>query len=203
MGLHLPSLARYLDALPDGLDSHPDVCIKASLLRSTLQHDPLPAEVVTALPDALRRIVENPPPVSSWVPEVHNVGILCAVYDAMGGGDAAFEQACIERQQKLFAGPLYKIVFAISSPASLMRSITNRWKSLRKGSTPVLEATTPTSATLLIELPDGLWNAPQMHTAFRVGVAVVLSLSGARDVDLRVADHSRTHLRLRGTWTLG
>lgn len=203
MGSSLPSLTRYLDSLPDGLNSHPEVCIKASLLRSTLDHDPLPPHVVAALPDALRPVVETPPPVSSWVPEVHNVAILCAVYDAMGGDDEAFDLACLERQKKLFAGPLYKIVFAISSPASLIRSVANRWKSLRKGTLPVIEESSPTGATFFLELPDGLWNATPMHTAFRVGLGVVLSLSRARDVDLRITDHSRTHLRLRGTWTLG
>ena len=42
----LPHVSRYLATLPRGLDSYPELSIKASVLRSSLDHRPLSSAIV-------------------------------------------------------------------------------------------------------------------------------------------------------------
>ena len=193
----LPSLSNYLDALPNGLDSYPDVRAKASLYRSVLDHGAI--EDVSVLPEPLRRLATDPAPVSAWIPEVHSHALMSAVRDLCFESDAAFVQHAYDRQRELFDGRLYRIMLALASPSLLLRTAALRWRTFHRGSTFSVESSDGTETRVRIDHPPHLWD-DLLTDALVAGLEAVLDLSGAVDTKLVITDREPTVLRLHGTW---
>ena len=81
MSASLPNVTRYLEHLPQGIDSHAHCMVKASVYRDALESRGLQA-VLSDLPSDVQELVEHPPPVSAWVREVHTNTIMIAIRDA-------------------------------------------------------------------------------------------------------------------------
>ncbi len=193
----LPSLSKYLGALPHGLDSYPDARAKASLYRSVLDQSSI--EDVSVLPEPLRRLVTNPAPVSAWIPEVHSHALISAVRDICFESDAAFIQHMYDRQRGLFDGRLYRILLALASPSLLLRTAALRWSTFHRGSTFSVESTTTSEARVRIDHPPHLWD-DLITDALVAGLEAVLDLSGAVDTNLLITEREPSVLRLHGTW---
>ncbi len=190
-------MSAYLATLPQGIDSYPDVRAKASLYRSTVEGytvaDP------SILPEALQRLLRDPAPVSSWVPEVHSHAMILISRDLRFNSDRAFIDFAYEKQRKLFSGPLYKIMLSLASPAMLLRTAALRWGSFHRGTQFTVEEATGTSARIRVDHPARLWDG-LLADAMGAGLKAVLDLSGARDTRLVVTEQGETHLRIHGTW---
>ena len=127
-----PRTREYLDSLPAGLESYPEVQIKGSMARGMIELQPKNFELA-ALPPQLRPLFENPPLVSQWVPEVHLIAMCCAMREAFFESDEAYLQWVRQGLRQIFAGPLYRMVFALFSPTRLVKSSTRRWGAIRRG----------------------------------------------------------------------
>ncbi len=195
----LPTSARYIEALPEGLDSYPEIETKASLVRSTLEGRPLPRARLQDLPATLRKLAESPPPVSAWIPEVHSHALLLAVYDASCKSLEDFERYCYLRQRRLFDGPLYQVVLKMVSPKFLRRTARYRWGALHRGTKFEIERVDASGATVLIRHPPNLWNRP-LRVALAAGIRASLDLSGAQGTSINIDDGSPEHTRLVGAW---
>ncbi|MCZ7677693.1 MAG: hypothetical protein M5U28_02505 [Sandaracinaceae bacterium] len=152
-----PSAAAYLARLPEGLASHPQCVVKASVLRDVADARPLGPDDLAALPGPVAQLVREPPPVSSWVPEVHALVAMIAIRDrhfAPGEiGLSAYEEWTYERNKKLLARPLYRALFLLLSPERLLRNVGNRWAMFRRGSRLELVERSASSATVRLSFP--------------------------------------------------
>ncbi|MCZ7686246.1 MAG: hypothetical protein M5U28_48785 [Sandaracinaceae bacterium] len=105
MGLTIeaPSVAEYERGLPDGWESFADCQVKAALVRAAANETAL---LEAALPAPLRALVDDPPLVTAWVPEVFHVGLVLALHEALVREDraAGFLDWVAERHRELFAG---------------------------------------------------------------------------------------------------
>lgn len=195
----LPSLAAYVRRLPNGLESYPQCQAKASLYRSALSDRPLPAEVVAALPRPLRDLVQTPPPVSSWVSEVHSHSLFCALYDTSFASPEAFERFTYERQRELFGGPMYAILLRLASPTRLIKGATKRWAAFHVGSELHVEKAVAGEGVLELRHPPGLWDELSSRGLI-AGFRAALELSGAEGLDLRVVESRSDAARFVARW---
>ncbi|MCR9160140.1 MAG: hypothetical protein ACE37F_37550 [Nannocystaceae bacterium] len=193
----LPSLAGYLDALPDGIDSHPDARAKATLYRSVIDSDTIAAADI--LPGPLQRLVETPPPVTAWIPEVHSHAMIKVVRDLRFDSDEDFIRFTYERQRTLFDGRLYRIMLALASPSMLLRTAALRWRTFHRGSTFTVEEASGTETRVRVDYAAGLWDR-LLADALAAGLQAALDLSGALDATLHISDLEPTMLRIHGTW---
>ena len=132
LAIEAPSLADYERALPDGWSSFPQCEAKATLVR-TLATDPSLRR--DELPAALREVLDDPPPVTAWVPEVHVVGMLVAVHHehARAGSAAAFLEWMAERNRELLGGAAYAPMLRASTSERLVKNIATAWERLHRG----------------------------------------------------------------------
>ncbi len=184
-----PTAAAYVARLPDGLASHPECVVKASVLRDVVDARPLDRDDLDALPPEVAPLISEPPPVSAWVPEVHALVAMIAVRDrhfAPGEvGLAAYEAWTYERNRKLLARPLYRALFLVLTPERLLARVETRWAMFRRGSTLELVGSAPGRAELRMSYPSHLVE----HTTargLRGALRAATELAGGRDVAVEI-----------------
>ncbi len=177
-----PCTQDYLARLPEGLDSYPHCVAKAALLRDILGSRPLDPEG-DDVPDALRSLVASPPPVSSWIPEVHFVAVSLAIYGRHFGGDdvQGFEDWVCARNSTLFRKPLYRVLIALMSPERLLVGASKRWTAFHRGTTLTLLQHTPEHALVRLEFPAHLFDRVLMH-GFAASMRAAAEVAGGHDV---------------------
>lgn len=177
---------RYLAGLPAGLDSFPECVAKGSVLRSTLVQQPV-AEIAARLPAPLRQLVTDPPVDSEWMSEVRLVAIYLGVTDVRGYGDADVLAWARDRNRALFRNPAYRILMAVSSPATLLRGATMRWSNWHRGSTLEIEGIADAGVRALLRFPPGLFDDLMLKVfgeAFSAGLELARAPTPAASVEL-------------------
>jgi hypothetical protein len=172
MSPSLPLMASYLGALPDGPASHPQCSVKASVVRHAIESRPLGPGV--RLPGDIRALVDQPPPVSAWVPEVHFNAVMLAIRDVHFDGGEAFHAWVYEQNKRLFSTPLYRAIFLVLSPERLMRGMGQRWAAFRRGTTANARQRAPKDLELRVHAPPHLYDAATvggMSAALRAAIA--------------------------------
>ncbi len=172
-------LQRYLSQQPRGVESHPDLLCKGSLIRFMLAENRLPPAVVRDLPTALREHCTSLPLVSSWYPEVHLVGLMLAHLDAVFDGDEKrFEAWFYDLAKGLFDKPIYRFMMRLSSPERLSRGVAARWGAFHRGSSAVVRDRGPGYLTLLIDVPQLVYPASVEPTTAQAMLAVIDGCGG-------------------------
>lgn len=189
MAAAFPTLDAYLRQLPDGFDSFPTCAIKASVIRDALASKPLADDA--ELPTPIRAFLQNPPPVSSLVPEVLSNAMLLALYDVhfSAQGRQAMWDWLHATTYKLLRTPLYRILFAVLSPERLLTGVAQRWSAFRRGSELTLTDKREGFARLRLAYPPGLHTD---LTIFLLSAAfhAAIDCSGARSVRIEVEGRS-------------
>lgn len=184
-----PSLEAYLRQVPDGFDSFPQCSLKASVIRDALSSKPIADD--PSLPTPIRAFLQNPPPVSTLVPEVLSNAMLFVLYDVHFGalGQQAMCDWLHASTVQLLRTPLYRILFAVMSPERLLTGVAQRWSAFRRGSELTLTDKKDGFARLRLVHPAGL------HTDLTVflltaGFRAAIDCSGAREVRVDVEGRS-------------
>lgn len=172
----LERMERYLDGLPAGLDSYADCMCKGSLLRSALVQQPI-EELSGRLPPQLVPLVRDPPVDSEWVAEARFAAVVHAIADVRGYGDADVVTWTRDRNRTLFRNPAYRILMAVSGPATLVRGAAMRWSAWHRGTSLEVEGILDEGVRALLRFPAGLFD-PLMLDGF--GGAFVAALELAR-----------------------
>jgi hypothetical protein len=192
----LPSVARYLEKLPAGLASYPECLVKASVLRNSADPRVLGPEV--PLPPEVRALLDHPPPVSVWVPEVHYTVIQLATHEVHfpGPDPQAFITWVHARNVQLLSTPLYRALFLVLSPERVLLGLEKRWGSFRRGTQlQVLRADSRT-ADLLLRTPPNLYaqvSVWAMGAALRAGMVAAGAKPARLEGELRGTDEIRFH----------
>ncbi len=193
-------MARYLEGLPRGLASYPRCVNKASLLRSAIDDHPLHDLPDGTLPAALAELARDLPPVSTWIPAVHDNALKLAIYDRYFGDPTRYKRFVFDAQLALFSGPLYRFAMRTLGPRRLVRRAPERFAHFHRGTPVTMERVEDTLAILLHESPPGLYD-DLSYAGFIEGIRAALTNAGAREISItreRVDDH---HVRLIGRWS--
>jgi hypothetical protein len=123
---------RFLRNLPNGLLSHPECETKASLYREALRNLPKPLET-ESLDPLLASYVNEPLPMSSWVPDVVNTALYLVMADQIFRNDDAFLQWIADFSKRMFEAPVYRVLMAVASPERLAQGARRRWENFHTG----------------------------------------------------------------------
>ena len=199
----VPTLASYLARLPRGVESYPEVTVKASVYRDALESLSLD-ECLGDLPGAVAELVRHPLPVTAWVPEVHSLAILIAIRDrhfaTTAAGLDSYEAWVFERNSRLLKRPLYRALFLLVSPERLLSGVERRWSAFRRGTSARLVEKAVGLAEIEISHPPHLYDRcveRGMCGAFRAAA----SAAGARDVHADVVSSTERVTRCRIRWS--
>ena len=196
---HQPVMGAYLDGLPRGIDSHPELKAKASLYRSIVDVKPLSGAVIDALPEPLRRLVRDPAPVSQWIPEVHSHALMLAVYDQHFDSLEAFERFAYQRQRALFTGPLYAIALELATPGMLLKTATLRWRLFHRGVKLRLVERWSGGGSVRLEHPPGVYE-DHSRAGLRQGLKAALDLATHDSAEVDVTEATPSHALFVARW---
>jgi hypothetical protein len=188
----------YLASLPSGLDSYPDYLVKAAPYRHYLASLDFGAEA-RSLPDPLRRLVETPLPMSSWMPEVHAAAFMTAVRDLLFSDDESVYTSVLRSNRALFSGPLYKALFFFLTPEKMFQHAQSRWASMHRGIKLTTEACSASGATFRVDFPPHLIES-LVARCLQTGFLVAVEAAGGKDVSFKIAALRPDHAVFRGTW---
>lgn len=196
----LPSVAAYLDLLPAGAASYPECSIKASLLRNAIESRPLGPEV--PLPKELRALVEHPPPVTGWMPEVLFNALMIAIREVhFAPGDLDGFLAWVYAQnQKLLSTPLYRVLFSVVSPDRLLVGMEKRWSSFRRGTEAHIVRLGPRDVELVVRAPPNLY-AVQSVQGMAAALRATITCAGAKDARVDGVLKTSTEVVYRMRWS--
>jgi hypothetical protein len=194
-----PSITSYLDRLPAGIASYPECLVKASVFRNALEVKPLGPEV--ALPPEVRALVDHPPPVSVWIPEVQFNVITLAVRDAHFGEDDrdGYLGWVLDQNRKLLGTPLYRALFLLVSPERLLHGLEKRWGTFRRGTVLRLHAQAPGQVELRLVTPPFLRTTMSLE-GMAMALRAALERAGARDAEAVGEALSSTEIAYRLSW---
>jgi hypothetical protein len=192
-------LERYIARLPVGVDSYPDVVVKASTFTAALADKPIPTGR-GKIPPAIEKLILTPPLVSAWVPEVHMVSIfkLIGDYHFEGrGGTPAFLEWVYEQNRKLLGGKLYRALFYFLTAEHVFRGVEQRWSAFRRGSTLSVVSRSNQHALLEFRYPRYMLDEEGL---LAVGTALRAAgeMAGAIRTEIELVDATPTvgHVRL-------
>ncbi len=188
--------------MPLGIDSHPHCKVKASVYRNALDSRGLD-DVLTVLPDEARELVEHPPPVSAWVPEVPAMVVMIAIRDVhFEAGDAgikAYAEWTRERNLKLLTRPLYRALFLVLSPQRLLQGVQRRWRVFRQGTEIETTQSGPNSAAVRVRFPAHLYDKVAL-SGMRAAMLAALEAAGARKLKLEIVSIGDREARYEASW---
>lgn len=194
----LPLLAGYLESLPRGLDSYPDYQQKASVYRQTF-HRRTSAMLAPLLPPPLARLLTEPLPISAWLPEVHANALFVALYETHYKDEEAFLRDGRETGRRLFTGPLYKILMALTSPALVVRRANTGWTAMHRGIALDARLAGDKAATVHLTFPRGL--TPRVAAlSYASAFHAALEAAGAKRVECALARHTAEEALYDATW---
>lgn len=199
MGATLPLLASYLESLPGGITAHPECAVKASVLRTYLDDRPLGRDV--PLPPALRALIDDPPPVSSWIPEVLFNAMAIAFREThFADNDEAGYLAWVhDKNRKLLSTTLYRALFLLVSPERLLVGMEKRWGSFRRGTTPSVVRLDDHLIELRVRSPPRLY-CPLVVNGMAEALRAAVTCAGAADASAQGTIRSAVEVAYRIRW---
>jgi len=195
---HLARLEAYLSSLPGGLAAYPECQAKGILVRM-LASEEVYAGAAPKLPQPFRRLVEEQPIGSEWIPEVHYQGLIYALADVCSQDDDGILAGVRARHRRMFESPTYRILMVSSSPAALLRGADLRWANWHRGSTMEVEGIADDGVRLAVRFPRGLFDGLHLRV-FAESFLAALDLSQARSPRVEIIEAGAGFVRYRAAW---
>jgi hypothetical protein len=196
-----PQLARleaYLASLAGGVAAYPECQAKGILVRM-LAADAAHGRAAVQLPPPLRRLLDDPPMGSEWIPEVHFLALVYGLADAAGQDDDAILAGIRERDRRTFEHASYRILMAAPSPASLLRGADQRWGTFHRGSTLDVEGIADDGVRLGLHFPRGLFDGLHLRI-FGESFLAALDLSQAASPRAEIVEAKPGYARYKVAW---
>jgi hypothetical protein len=178
-----PTLTPYLESLPQGLGSFPNLSAKGALARRLLLDPVHSIPLGAGLPAQLEELVGTPPSSSDWIPLVHLSALHAAVFDcAFADKDPkAYDEWCFDRSLGLFRSPPYRALIAVSGAERLLVNYGARWAAFHRGSKLEVREAAKGRARLRLVYPPHAWakiSRDALAAALRAAVVVAGSTAG-------------------------
>jgi hypothetical protein len=194
----LPRLDTYLASLPAGLASYPECLAKGMIVRMMAADERLAAPAV-ALPAELRRLLEDLPMGSEWIPEVHAMALMYATGDAARISDEGIISLARGRDRRAFESPAYRVLMAVATPGLLIRNAAGRWANFHRGSSLEVEGIADDGVHVGIRFPRGLFDGLHLR-CFGGAMECALELSSARAAHADIVEAVPGYVRYRVAW---
>lgn len=188
----------YIESLPNGLASYPGCQQKAQVVRQFL---PLTErrKLEGLGPPEITAIIDEPPPATAWVPEVHATAIYLALRDTMKSDDEFIDYAR-EMNRSLVSSPMYRILFAFVSPERVVRGAASRWGQMHRGTELHPRRVSTNDAVFRLTTPPNA--VPEiLARAYSTAYQTAVELSGGSNVTCQVAEGGPTGWTFNLKWT--
>ena len=193
-----PETKRYLEGLPQGLQSFPELEVHTDGLGSVRDLIPAPYD---DLPEPLaayyRREIDH-----AWVPEVLGQCTTLMIVDLYGLDHLVARSR--ELAKTLYDGPVLKHLVRIMSPTLVVMGTQRRWSAMRRGtqmsSTPVQREGDLHFSEVVVESPHPVFTRP---FALALNPFLELAIASARGRDARseLVEATSTKMRFQGCWS--
>jgi len=190
--------AAYIAQLPNGLGSYPECQGKSSLLVNALDDLPQAADTLGDVDDVIEALVKHPPPVSTWLPEVHLSAALLAMAEGQGMNAAHFDAWIAHLSQQLYDRPLYRFLMKVTSPNMLLRGAQKRWSAFHRGTELRVLESTDGRAVGELRRPTHVFGIRDGSVTIALQVAV--AAAGGQAVAVQLLDDTDDTLRFELTW---
>lgn len=192
-----PSARRYLDALPAGLDSFPDLRVHTEALGLVREIVPGPYDDVPgALGAYFRYEIDD-----AWVPEVLGQCTTLMLCDTIG--EAALISRSRELAQRLYSGRVLRHLIRLLSPTLLIMGTQRRWAVLRRGtemtSTPTKKVDGYNRGEIVVSAPHPVFTAT-FGRALQPVIEVAVESANGKDPSVEIAENTPTRMRFVGHW---
>ena len=167
---------------------------KASLLRHCLEHTPV--RNVATLPEPLRKIVETPPPSSSWVTDVSYHAICLAIADENDWDEVQFGRYWYEVMDEITKNPIYRFFFGFLTPQRIIKTASDRWGAFHVGTTMRSLSDGDSSISIRLVHPPNLINGVLARGYAQV-IQRFAELSRQNRCDTQILKRSDVTLELR------
>ena len=191
-------LDAYLSALPGGLATYPACLAKGILVRMLVGDEAGPGDA-DGFPGPLRRLVEEPPMATEWVPEVHLAALRYALADQRGMDDDAVIARVRPRCHRLFEGAAYRYLMAAAGPGSLTRIAGARWATWHRGTTLEIEGIGDDGVLAGLRFPHGVFDGLHLR-CFAEAFLAALDVSRARAPRADIVEAGAEYARYRVAW---
>lgn len=190
-------LQRYVTTLPQGLRSYPGHAIKAAFARALLEELPKPPR---GLPEPIAVLVDRPPAISAWLPEVHHQALLLGVVEQVFDGDEAeFLDMMLRLQRRLLKRKIYATLLQIVDPARLLKHAARRWTNFHRGATLHLDQLTTGEAHISVTHPRGLFSSLG-RAALAGGFRAAIEAGRTHEAEVVVIETTDERTEFRGRW---
>lgn len=190
-------VARYLERLPEGLESYPRHLVKSSLLRGMLAECPSGGDL-ELLPPALAQIVAEPPPPSAWIPEVCFVAAHFAMQDLHAIDADDMLERTYRANAKLTGSRMYRALARVASPGLLLRGAATSWGLIHRGVSLRVSARDG-EAELTLRHPPHLY--PELaHRSAALGFRAVVEAANGKGVTAEVSSSGPESASVRVRW---
>jgi hypothetical protein len=197
LALRYPRLSDYMRRLPRGLDSYPDVVIKALPMRMALADKPLPPD--PALPQPILRILTTPFLPSSWASSAAVHGMLLALADHHRMTGEQYVEWALVQNRRLMREKIYHGLLALTSPAFLLRGASSRWSNFHRGIELVVEQPGEREVAATLRFPSFLLN-DMLARGLAAGIQAALEASRAKDLRFCVEATTDRSARMSASW---
>jgi hypothetical protein len=191
-------MEAYLKQLPAGLDSYPDVLQQGSVFETFIRSSGI-HHYADRLPAELARWVADPPPASSWVPEVKVTAAYLACADLCFGSDEAYVLFAHRANRKLLTGPLYLILFHLLGPRRICTGAAARWAQMHRGSTLSLAEVTSCTFRMTLETPEH-HVPPLIARCYATAIQAALEVAGGDSVFVCASTLTPSIVEVTGSW---
>lgn len=189
---------EYLARLPQGIYSYPEMRQKASAVPAFLEGVRLTD--LDGLPAEIQDVIRRPPPVSVWIPEVHCSCLFLAIRERCFSSDADYVAYLRDVNKKLLSGALYRALFAMVGPKTVVKGAADRWGKFHKGS--VLDVTLGEdgkSAEVRLTSPEHLF-PERIADNYAISFETAIGLASGGDAQFSMVEHTPTLAVYRGSW---
>jgi len=196
-----PRVADYLDALPEGIGSHPGCQTKASGYRASLESRPLAEVALGGLPAPLGDLVRVPAVRNDWIPEVHAMAMGLAIADHHAMSDRLFLDWIYEVNRALLGGSTYGFLMTGGSGgADPRRHSQLRWKQLHRGVELERKESLETSSRFAITFPRNLFSE-LLLLAFCRSFQASIELACARGARVELDGFNELSAQFSANWS--
>lgn len=188
-------LGRYLEQLPEGIDSHSHTC-RSKVGPLNLSIDLRPFRLSEDVPVEVLGLVSKRRVMNDWVSSVHYYATFVAQADALGFDDDAFREYFRELSVALANSRLYRFLFRQLSPRTIARTVSLTWGNFHRGLPLryISEDSTHERFFLSLEYPEGLIDRRLGHAMAGTfeGVLVPSKLAQSQ---IEMIEHTQTASR--------
>ena len=196
--LILSRMRQYLEAMPDGLSSLPEVQQKATVVASFVQGTRIERHL-DVLPPELARHVRGPLTPTAWLPEVQVHALYLAISELCFESERAWLDFAYQANLRLLSGPLYAILFRMLGPRRIATGVASRWGQLHRGTSLSLVSFEGSTATVGLEVPPH--HLPTlMAQGYATAIRAAFEVAGCQRVKVDCVERSSQRVEFVATW---